>query len=96
MRILVGGNRVSLMTAGRVKESVRCGVNPYPTSPRIDACEPNLLLRPKMPKSKLNSPFEFVGVASPNTGPWPAALPYKGIAKIASRTNARLIFFFSV
>src|SRR5690349_9176213 len=60
-------------TAGAVAKSVTCGVRPYPINSRNEASEPKSFALPKTPVSKLHSPWEFVGVASPNTGPWPSA-----------------------
>src|SRR5215471_13587054 len=61
------------MTTGADTKAVKCGVKPYPTSSLNEASVPKSFARPKNPLSKLHSPVELVGVASPNTGPWPSA-----------------------
>src|SRR6266852_668386 len=58
----------------------------------MDACVPTLVLQPNMPSSKLHSPWEFVGVASPKTGSCPDATANKGSPRTASRTTASFIF----
>src|SRR5881275_384714 len=45
------------------------------------------VLRPTTPKSKLHSACEFVGVARPKTGPWPAANAGKAIASNAGKAR---------
>src|SRR5436305_14181719 len=91
--IRVGGSGAAPTTAGNVKDRVKCGVKPYATSSRIDACVSKLVFRPNIPWSKLHSPFEFVGVARPKTGPWAAATAADASPLITSRTTANFISF---